>query len=281
VVARRVADKMRGTYAKVVLVENKPGAGGRLAVDELKRSAPDGSTLLITPAAMVTLYPHLYPKLPYGLADVAPVAGVTSVVFGLAIGPAVPETVKSLKDFLAWAKENPGRAAYGSPGAGSPPHYVGALLEKESGVALTHVPYRGTVPGVQDLLGGQIASFSGPIGDYLPHVKTGRLRVLATSGPTRSRFLPEVPTFTELGFKPLEMVEWYGLFLPGKAAPELVQRAAASISAAMRTPEMAEALAPYGLEVAITPPAQLAQAVKDEHAAWAPIVKRVGFTPES
>lgn len=281
VVARRVADKMRGTYAKVVLVENKPGAGGRLAVDELKRSPADGSSLLITPAAMVTLYPHLYPKLPYGLADVAPVAGVTSVVFGLAIGPAVPETVKSLKDFLAWAKENPGRAAYGSPGAGSPPHYVGALLEKESGVALTHVPYRGTVPGVQDLLGGQIASFSGPIGDYLPHVKTGRLRVLATSGPTRSRFLPEVPTFTELGFKPLEMVEWYGFFLPCKAAPELVQRAAASISAAMRTPEMAEALAPYGLEVTITTPAQLAQAFKDEHAALAPIVKRVGFTPES
>ena len=105
--------------------------------------------------------------------------------------------------------------------------------------------------------------------------------MLATSGPTRSRFLPEVPTFTELGFKQLEMVEWYGFFLPGKASPELVQRAAASISAAMRTPEMAEALAPYGLEVAITTPAQLAQAVKDEHAAWAPIVKRVGFTPES
>lgn len=281
VVARRVADKLRGGYAKVVLVENKPGAGGRLAVEELKRSAPDGSTLLITPAAMITLYPHLYPRLPYGLADVTPVAGVTSVVFGLAIGPAVPDSVKTLKDFLAWAKANPSRAAFGSPGAGSPPHYLGALLDKESGVELNHVPYRGTVPGVQDLLGGQIAAFSGPIGDYLPHVKTGRLRVLATSGPTRSRFLPEVPTFTELGYKPLEMVEWYGFFLPGRAAPELVQRAGAAIGSVMGTAEMAEALAPFGLEVAVTTPAQLAQAVKDENAAWAPVVKRVGFTPES
>lgn len=189
--------------------------------------------------------------------------------------------MKTLKDFLAWAKAHPARAAYGSPGAGSPPHYLGALLEKESGVELNHVPYRGTVPGVQDLLGGQIASFVGPIGDDLPHVKTGRLRVLATSGPTRSRFLPEVPTFTELGFKPLEMVEWYGFFLPGKAAPETVQHAAAAIGAAMGAPDMAEALAGHGLEVAVTTPAQLAQAVRDENAAWAQIVKRVGFTPES
>ena len=280
-VARRVADRLRGGYAKVVLVENKPGAGGRLAVDELRRSAPDGMTLLITPAAMITLYPHLYSKLGYGIDDVTPVAGVTQVVFGLGVGPAVPEAVKTLKDFLAWAKANPAQANYGSPGAGSPPHYVGALLDKESGVALNHVPYRGTVPGIQDLLGGQIASFSGPIGDYLPHVKTGRLRVLATSGPARSRFLPEVPTFTEQGFKALEQVEWYGFFLPGKAAPELVQRAAAAIRAAMTAPEMSDGLAQYGLEVAVTSSADLAKALKDEHAAWAPIVKRVGFTPES
>ena len=147
VVARRVADKLRGAYARAALVENRPGAGGRLAVEELKRSANDGSTLLITPAAMITLYPHLYPKLAYGIGDVTPVCSATSVVFGLAVGPAVPPSVKTLKEFLAWAGAHPDKASYGSPGAGSPPHYVGALLEKESGVALTHVPYRGTVPG--------------------------------------------------------------------------------------------------------------------------------------
>jgi len=280
-VARRVADKMRGSYAKVVLVDNKPGAGGRLAVDELRRSAPDGATLLLTPAAMITLYPHLYSKLGYGIDDVTAVAGAASVVFGFGIGPAVPESVKTLHEFVSWAKANPAKAAYGSPGAGSPPHYVGALLDKESGVALNHVPYRGTVPGMQDLLGGQIASFSGPIGDYLPHVKSGKLRVLATSGPRRSRFLSEVPTFTELGFKALEQVEWYGFFLPGKATADTVQRAAQAIRAAMAAPEMPDGLAQYGLEVAFTSTAELAKMVKDEHAAWMPVVRRVGFTPES
>lgn len=280
VVARRVADKLRGDFARVVLVENRAGAGGRLAVDELKRSAADGSTLLITPAAMITLYPHLYSKLSYAPADLAPVCGATSVVFGIGVGPAVPDPVRTVKDFLAWARANPGQANFGSPGAGSPPHFAGALLAKETGVELNHVPYRGTVPGIQDLLGGQIACFIGPIGDYLPHVKTGKLRVLATSGPTRSRFLPEVPTVAEQGLKLLEQVEWYGFFLPGKAAPELVQRSAAAIRSALAAPEIPEALAQFGLEVAVTTPAELARAVKEEHAAWGPIVRRVGFSPE-
>lgn len=280
IVARRVADKLRGNLARVVLVENKAGAGGRLGVEELKRSANDGSQLLITPAAMITLYPHLYSKLPYGLADVTPVCSATTVVFGLGVGPGVPDSVTTLKDYLAWAKANPTKASYGSPGAGSPPHYVGALLSKESGVELNHIPYRGTVPGIQDLLGGQIASFSGPIGDYLPHVKTGKLWVLATSGPSRSRFLPDVPTFTELGYKALEQVEWYGFFMPAKAAPEVVKRTADAIRAALAGPEVAESLALMGLDVRVNSPEELARAVRDEHEAWAPIVKRVGFTPE-
>jgi tripartite-type tricarboxylate transporter receptor subunit TctC len=280
-VARRVADKLRGNYAKVVLVENKPGAGGRLAVEELKRSALDGTTLLVTPAAMITLYPHIYTKLPYGIEDVTPVSTVAQVAFAFGVGPAVPESVKNIKDFLAWAKANPGLANYGSPGSGSPPHMEGALLSKESGVELRHVPYRGSAPGIQDLLGGQVSAFSSPIGDYLPHLKTGKLRVLATSGPTRSRFAPNVPTYTEQGLKVLEMVEWYGLFLPPKAPPELVQRAAASVRAAMAAPEMAEGLVAFGLDITVNSPADLAKAVKEENAAWGTIVKKVGFTPEA
>lgn len=280
-VSRRVADKLRGSYAKNALVENKPGAGGRLAVEELKRAAPDGSTLLLTPAGMITLYPHIYRSLPYGIEDVTPVCTACMLSFGLGVGPAVPESVKDVKAFLAWAKANPAGANYGSPGAGSPPHFLGALLSKEGGVDLRHAPYRGSAPGIQDLLGGQVSAFTSPIGDYLPHLKSGKLRLLATSGATRSRFAPDVPTYAEQGFKDLVMSEWYGFFLPPKAAPDLASRAAAAIRAGVSTPEVIEAFAQLGLEAGANTPAELAAAVKSENAAWGPIVKKVGFTPEA
>lgn len=280
-VSRRVADKLRGAFAKTVLVENKPGAGGRLAVEELKRSANDGSSMLLTPAAMITLYPHIYTKLAYGIEDVTPVCTACQLGFGFGVGPGVPESVKNLKDFLAWAKANPAGANYGSPGAGSPPHFIGALLAKESGVDLRHVPYRGSAPGIQDLLGGQVAAFTSPIGDYLPHLKGGKLRLLATSGATRSRFAPDVPTYAEQGFKDLTMSEWYGFFLPGKAPAEVTQRLAAAIKAAVSSPDVVEAFAQLGLEAGANTPAELAQAVKTENLGWGPVVKRVGFTPES
>lgn len=280
-VSRRIADKLRGVSAKAVLVENKPGAGGRLAVEELKRSANDGSVLLLTPASMITLYPHLYSKLAYGIDDVTPVCTVCRSDFGFCVGPAVPNSVVDLKGFLAWAKANPSAANYGSPGAGSPPHFIGALLAKESGLDLRHVPYRGSAPGIQDLLGGQVASFSSPIGDHLPHLKSGKLRLVGTSGPERSRFTPAVPTFAEQGFTIPAIREWYGLFLPARAAPELVQRLAAAVKAATSEVDMVEGLAQFGLEPWTVTPSELAQAIRSEGSAWAPVVKRVGFTPES
>ncbi len=280
-VSRRVADKLRGTFAKNALVENKPGAGGRLAVEELKRSANDGSSLLLTPAGMITLYPHIYKSLAYGIDDVTPVCTASLVAFGFGVGPAVPETVRNIADFLAWARANPALANYGSPGAGSPPHFLGALLAKESGADLRHVPYRGSGPGIQDLLGGQVAAFSSPIGDYLPHLKTGRLRLLATSSPTRSRFTPEVATYAEQGFKELTITEWYGFFLPAKAAADVVQRAAAAIRAAVASQEVIDAFLQLGLEPSVNTPAEMAKAVREENAAWAPVIRKVGFTPEA
>jgi tripartite-type tricarboxylate transporter receptor subunit TctC len=280
-VSRRLADKMRSGYAKVTLVENKAGAGGRLAADAVKASPNDGSTLLLTPASIITLYPHIFTKLTYKIDDFTPVSTACIAVFGFGVGPMVPDSVKNLQDYLAWAKAIPGKATFGSPGAGTPPHFLGALLAKGSGVELQHVPYRGSAPGIQDLLGGQVGAFSGPIGDFLPHLKTGKLRMLATSGPQRTPFAPDVATYSEQGFKNIEFVEWYGVFLPGKAAPDVVQRAAAAVKAAVTSPDVVEGLATLGLEASANTPELLKKAVGAENAAWGPVVKTVGFTPEA
>lgn len=281
-VSRRIADKLQsGGYAKVALVDNKAGASGRLAIEELKRSAADGSVLLLTPASAISLFPHIYNRLAYRIEDVAPVSTACRIAFGFGVGPAVPASVKNLKDYLAWAKANVDQANYGSPGAGSPPHFLGALLAKESGIDLRHVPYRGSAPGIQDLLGGQVPAMSSPIGDYLPYLKDGKLRLLATSGTTRSRFAPDVPTYVEQGFKSLVMSEYYEFFLPARATPAVVQRAADAIKASVASPDVVEAFAKLGLEAMASTPAELAAMVKAENAQWGPIVKQVGFTPEN
>jgi tripartite-type tricarboxylate transporter receptor subunit TctC len=281
-VSRRIAEKLQsGGYAKVALVDNKAGASGRIAIEELKRSPTDGSVMLLTPASAISLFPHVYTKLTYGMEDVTPVSTACRIAFGFGVGPAVPASVKTLRDFLAWAKANPAQANYASPGAGSPPHFIGALLGKEAGVDLRHVPYRGSAPGVQDLLGGQVSSMTSPIGDYLAYLKEGKLRLLATSGATRSRFAPDVPTYAEQGFKSLVVNEYYQVFLPGKASPEVTRRAADAVRAAVMSPDVVEAFAKLGLESAASTPAELAQMIKTENAQWGPVVKAVGFTPEN
>ena len=281
-VSRRVAEKLQGNgHAKVALVDNKAGASGRIAIEELRRSPADGSVMLLTPASAVSLFPHIYKQLTYRMEDVTPVSTACRIGFGFGVGPAVPASVKTLKDYLAWAKANPDQGNYGSPGAGSPPHFLGALLGKAAGLDLRHVPYRGSAPGIQDLLGGQVPAMTSPIGDYLAHLKGGKLRLLATSGATRSRFAPDVPTYAEQGFNDLVMDEYYEFFMPGRTPPDMVRRAADAIKAAVTSPDVVEAFAKLGLEAMASTPAELAQMVRDENAQWGPIVKRVGFTPEN
>jgi tripartite-type tricarboxylate transporter receptor subunit TctC len=280
VLARRVAEKLRGNYAASVLVENKPGAAGQIGIITTKDASPDGSAMLLTPSSMLSIYPYTYPKLQYKLDDVAPVSLGGYINHGLAVGPAVPASVKTLKDFLAWAKANDAKANFGSPGAGSMPHMIGILLGKFTGVDLKHIPYRGTVPGVNDLLGGQISSFCGPTGDYLPHVKTGKLRVLAISGKGRSPFLPDAPTLRELGH-PLTVREWYGFFLPGKASAEVVRRASAYLQPALAHPDVAEFGKQYALEVQSSSAPALADLLKADAEEWRRLIKQVGFTAES
>lgn len=280
VLARRVADKLRGAYAANVVVDNKPGAAGQLGVITLKDSKPDGSVLLLTPSSMLSIYPLTYPKLQYTVDDVRPTSMGAFISHGLAVGPAVPDSVKTLKDFLAWTRANSARANFGSPGAGSMPHLIGILLAKFSSTSLQHIPYRGSVPGVQDLLGGQISAFCGPIGDYLPHLKSGKLRVLAVSSQGPSPFLPGVPTLTGLGF-PVAVREWYGFFLPGKASDETTRRASAYLQTALAHPEVVDAGKQYGLDVQASSAGALAEMLKADALQWKRLIKLIGFSAES
>ncbi|MFT4265854.1 MAG: tripartite tricarboxylate transporter substrate-binding protein [Xenophilus sp.] len=281
-VARRIAEKIAGTaYCKGAFVENKPGAGGRIAVETLKNSPADGSALTLAPVSALSVYPYIYPKLSYKPEDVTQVSIGAIMFHGLAVGPAVPAEVKTLKDFLAWAKANPGQANYGSPGAGSMPHLLGALLGLRSGVALKHVPYRGTVPSITDLVGGQIAAAMNPSGDYLQYMKNGRVRVLATSGRQRSPYLPDVPTFIELGYPDVTSEEWFGIYAPAKTPAATIAAANAEITAALKDKAVIDALAVVGLVAHGSTPQEMAADQKAEYERWGPLVKQIGFTAES
>jgi tripartite-type tricarboxylate transporter receptor subunit TctC len=279
-VARRLAEKLRGSYAPNVIVENRPGAGTQIAVTAAKEAAADGATLLLSPPAPFTVYPYTYKKLPYSVEDLQPVSMVCTFPFAFAVGPAVPESVRSIPDFLAWVKANPGKGSFGSPASGSTPHLVGSLLGKLAGVELTHVGYRGDAPGLQDLMGGQVSGYSTVLGSYLPHMKSGRLRLLAVSGSTRSQFAPDLPTYREQGY-PLDVTEWFGVFVPARTPAAVVQRAGDAVRAAVAQADFVRGLAEFGMTARGSTAQELAQRVRMENEEWRENVKRVGFTAES
>ncbi len=282
VTARRVADKLRDAYAKSVVVENRTGAGGQIALSALKASAADGLTLLVTPMSMLGIYPHTYKKLPYDpVVDFQPVSQAVRFDFGFAVGPMVPGSVKTLAEFLAWCKANPKEANFGSPAAGSVPHFVAELFGRAGGVDLKHIPYRGTQPAIADLIGGQVASVSGPVGEFLQHLPTGKVRLLATSGAARSKFAPGVATYAEQGYKDIVFDEWFGFFMPAKVPADALNRAATALRTALSAPEVVEALAQMGLEARPSTPAELAALLKKDTDRWAPLIKTIGFSADS
>jgi tripartite-type tricarboxylate transporter receptor subunit TctC len=282
--SRRVGEKLGpSAYTKnAAVVENRTGAAARIAVDAVKAAAPDGATLLLTPYSMMAIYPHIYKQLSYDpFTDLLPVCMASSLVHGLAVGPLVPATVRTVKDYLAWAKANPKDASYGSPAAGSTPHFLGALLGLNNGVDLKHIPYRGSTPGVVDLIGGQLASMFTPHGDFLANHKAGKLRILATSGKQRSPFVPEIPTFIEAGFPDLVVEEWFGFYAPAKTPASIIASANAAINAALRDKSVIDSLAIQGMLPVGGTAAQMGSDQKVQFDYWGPIVKKIGFTAEA
>jgi tripartite-type tricarboxylate transporter receptor subunit TctC len=281
IIARRLGELLAGKLARAVIVENKPGAGGRIAVDAARMAPADGLTLLLNPAGVLTINPHTYKKLNYDpFKDFTPLSLAAMVDFGFGVGPAVPAEVKNIADFTRWARANMGKLSYGSPAAGSPPHFVGDALNRTLGLDMTHTPYRGGAPALNDLMGGQLTAAVLTLGDMIQHDKAGRLRLLAGSGPARSRFAPQLPTFAEQKVPGLEVRDWFAVYIAGTPPAEVATRAAALVREAASSPAYAQALATSSLDAAASTPQELDRLARADFERWAPIVKASGFVAD-
>ena len=280
VIARRLADRLRGSYAETVIVESRVGAGGRIANEAVKNAQPNGSVTVLAPSSSIVIFPHVYKRLSYDpFKDLTAITPVCSNAQAFVVGPGVPAEIRTLEQFVKWAQTN--KAFYGTPAAGSIMHFQGLVFSKKAGIELTHVPYRGMAAIVPDLISGNLMASMAVLGDLLQHLDSGKLRVLAVTSAKRSRFVPNVPTFAELGMPEVTGVDWYGLFLPAKTPPELVAKLHATTSSAVKEASFADSLAQLGFEPYQLPQAEFAARIKEESAKWGPIVAASGFSAES
>jgi tripartite-type tricarboxylate transporter receptor subunit TctC len=280
-VARLVAEQLAGSYPRRALVENRPGAAGQIAVNALKSGPADGSAVLLAQGSVASAYPFLYSKLAYDPAvDLKPVSLAAEVTLGLAVGPAVPASVGNIRELVEWMRSNPKLANVASPGVGTPPHLLEAMLFRKADVAWQHVAYAGGPPAMAALLGGQIAALVLPEGLLRQHQAAGRLRVLATSGAQRSRYLPEVATFVEQGYPGLVVIDWFAFFMSGKVSPAVIDATSQKLSAAIARPELAAAFAESGIVAASSTPAALAVRIAADQRYWEPVIRENGIRVE-
>jgi tripartite-type tricarboxylate transporter receptor subunit TctC len=280
-VARLYADRLRPGYAPGAIVENRPGATGRLALEAVRTAEPDGTTMLMSPASVMTLQPHIFPREARhdAVTDFAPVCTLCEFAFGLAVPASHP--ARSFADLIAWLGAQRGRdVAFGSPGAGSGGHFLGDMVGRALGVTMNHVPYRGAAPAVQDAIAGNIPIAITVLSDIVPHHNQG-LRVLVISSPARLPRLPDVPTFAESAYPQLTLTEWMGLFLPARTPAPIVQALYRNVLASSETPEVRQALDRLEFLPVINGPEEFAQRLQRERENWGRIVRESGFRPET
>ncbi|QUN26335.1 Bug family tripartite tricarboxylate transporter substrate binding protein [Cupriavidus sp. KK10] len=277
VVARLLAERLRLPLGQQVVVENKPGAGGRLVLGEVKRAPADGNTLVISPSGALVISPWLY-NLNYDpVKDFTPIARVVTFDFAVTAGPVAPSG--DIRAVLNWLKANPARANYGTSGAGTVPHFAGVLLSQASGVPLTHVAYKGGAPAVSDLLGGQIPIMVDTISETIEHHRAGRLRILAVTGNARSPALPDVPTLKESGIDATAEA-FVGLFAPAGLPADKVKRLSDAIAEVLKAPDLQARVREIGPNANYAGPQQLGETQVAELRRWERPIKASGYKAE-
>lgn len=274
---RMLLPKLSEALGRQMYVENKAGAGGTIGADAVAKSAPDGHTLLVTATPHV-ISAHLYRSLPYkSLADFAPIAGFGAGPYALVVNP-VRLPVASVRELIAAARARPGKIDYASSGNGSAQHMVSALFNAMAGVELSHVPYKGSGPAMQDLLSGLVPVTFAGIPNVLSAVKTGKLRALAVSTPARWSELPDVPTVSEAGVPGFEATLWLGLSAPAGTPKEIINRIHAETAKALRDPDLQSSFRRAGVVAAIMNPDEFGAFLRSEHEKWGKVVRETGAT---
>ena len=276
---RVVADAMSKRLSQPVIVENRTGAGGQLANQAVKAAAPDGMTLMMTPVATMSIFPHSYAgQLKYDpFKDFAPVAHLSDFQIGLGVATNVP--AQTLEDYVKWVKADPQKNSfYGSAAPGSLPHFFGVMFAKSAGLQLTHVPYRGTAAAMAAIAGGEIAALSTVAADLRSLVEGGRARLLAVAGEKRSPAFPDVPTFREKGFD-LVATPWYALFAPAGTPADVLQRLSKAAVDSVNDPAVKQRLLDMGLEPTGYGPDRLAAIMKADYERWGEPIRESGFKP--
>ena len=278
-VARIIAKHLGEELKTSVVVDNKAGAGGNIATDFVARAEGDGHTILLGSVGSLTVAPHLVAKLPYKpLQDFAPVT--MAVVFSnvLVVKPDLP--VKNLADFVKLAKAQPGKLTYASPGIGGAGHLAGEFLKQRADIDITHVAYRGGGPAMLGLLGGEVDSFMSTPPTAGPHIKSGKVRAIATTGLKRDPLMPDVPTVAEQGYAGFDTLNWYAYVLPVKTPKPIIDRYNQVLVKILKDPDVVKELEAKGLSPSPSTPAELGSYMKREYDNWAVVVKKAGIKPE-
>ena len=279
IVSRVLADKMKDELKLNIVIENRAGAGGRVAADLLKASPADGSVVMITPIVVPVLAPLVFSKLNYNPAtDFAPVGHVCNFNFALSVPASLP--VKNVAEFVTWLKANPQKANFGSPAPGSLPHFFGEMLSRDAKADMVHVPFAGGSALMNALMGGQVSAGIDVVLEALEAHKSGKVRILATSGDKRSVVLPDVPTFKESGYPNIVASGWFAMYAPAKTPAASIEAINRALNKALTHPEVLDRFGKLALEAGGGSAADLTKLEQASTARWAPVVKATGFSAD-